>query len=192
MTIEVTTPAAARALSLLEVKTFLNLTGNDHDAMLETLIGMATEWAEKTTSRVLLPKTVKQYWDQWPACVTWELGLTPVATVSSVQYLDEDGATQTWSATNYTADTKSTPARIFPTDSADYPALGNYPNAVIVTYTAGYATPADVPDSIKSAMLQKIAFVYEQREDIPIGGVGSGYRVRSADALIFQHQVTLI
>lgn len=191
MTIEVTTAPAAEPLNVEEVKTFLNLTSNDHDAMLEMLIRSAREWAEKTTGRRLLSQTVKQYWDQWPTC-EWTLGATPCTSVTSIQYIDENGATQTWATTNYTADTKSLIPRIFPTEDVDYPALGQYPNAVICTYVAGYSTPANVPADAKAAMLQKIAFLYENREDIPIGGVGQGYRVRSADALLFNSRVHLV
>ena len=41
-------------------------------------------------------------------------------------------------------------------------------------------------------MLQKIAFLYENREDMPINGVGGSYRVRSADALLFNNRLNLL
>lgn len=191
MTIEVTTQPAAEPLDLEEVKTFLNLTSNDHDAMLGTFITAARLWAENTTGRRLLTQTVKQYWDAWPE-LPWTLGATPVASVTSIQYIDENGATKTWASSYYTADTKSVPGRIYPTDTVDYPTLGTYPNAVICTYVVGYTSTANVPADAKTAMLQKIAFLYENREDIPIGGVGAGYRLRSADAMIFNNRVHLI
>lgn len=191
MAIEVTTKPAAEPLSVDEVKTFLNLTSNDYDAMLGTLITAAREWAEKTTGKRLLTQTLKQYWDTWPA-LPWTLDAYPVTSVTSIQYIDEDGVTQTWGAGNYTADTKSLPPRIFPTEDVDYPDLGQYPNAVICTFVAGYSSTTDVPADAKAAMLQKIAFLFENREDIPIGGVGSGYRVRSADALLFNNRTHLV
>lgn len=190
MTVEVTTQPTAEPLTLDEVKTFLNLTSNDHDAMLEMFIQMARVQEEKRQGRALLTQTIKQYWDEWPT--PWTLGITPAASVTSIQYIDENGATQTWNASNYTADLKSTIPRIIPTQTASYPALGQYPNAVICTYTAGYISPDNVPADTRAAMLQRIAFLYEQREDIPIGGVGAGYRIRSADALSFQNRVNLI
>lgn len=191
MTYTITTGPAAEPLNVDEVKQFLNLTSNEDNGLLELFIASAREWAEATTGRALLSKTIVQYWDEWPSG-PWYLGISPASSVTSIQYKDENGATQTWSAANYTADTVSVPPRIFPTEDVDYPALGQYPNAVWVTYVAGYATPAAVPADAKAAMLQKIAFLYENREDIPIGGVGAGYRVRSADALIFQNRIHLI
>lgn len=191
MTLEVTTQPTAEPLSVQEVKTFLNVTTNDHDAMLEMFITSARLWAEKTTGRALLTQTMKQYWDEWPV-QPWTLGASPAASVTSIQYIDENGATQTWASTNYTADVKSTIPRIYPTEDADYPALGQYPNAVVCTFVSGYTSPANVPADAKAAMLQKIAFLYENREDIPIGGVGAAYRVRSADSLLFNNRVNLV
>lgn len=191
MTWEVTTAATAEPLTVDEVKAFLNLTSNEDNGLLETFIQSAREWAEKTTGRVLLSQTVKQYWDKWPPG-PWCLGLGPVSAVTSISYKDENGATQTWAAANYTVDAVSIPARIYPTEDVEYPDLGQYPNAVWVTFAVGYANPAAVPADAKTAMLQKIAFLYENREDIPINGVGAGYRVRSADNLIFNNRVNLI
>lgn len=195
MTYEITAQPTAEPLTLDEVKTFLNLTSNDHDAMLDLFIRMAREWAEKTTGRAMLSQTIKQYWDEWPTGIfgeTWELGIAPVTSVTSIQYLDSAGATQTWATTNYTADVKSRPARIVPTDAVEYPELDDAPNAVIVTYVAGVSSVASVPATARAAMMQKIAFLYENREDIKINGVGSGYMVRSADALIFNERIHLI
>lgn len=196
---EVTTQPTAEPLDIDEVKTFLNLTSNDHDAMLGMFIKMAREWVQHTTGQALLSQTIKQYLDKWPTeCgsplrrLEWPLQLWPVSSVTSIQYIDTNGATQTWATTNYTADTKSIPARIVVTDSVTYPDLDEVPNAVIMTYVAGYSTTANVPATIKAAMLQKIAFLYENREDIPINGVGDSYRVRSADALMFNNRLHLV
>ena len=195
MTYEITAQPTAEPLTLDEVKTFLKLTSNDHDAMLDLFIRMAREWAEKTTGRAMLSQTIKEYWDEWPTGIfgeTWELGIAPVTSVTSIQYLDSAGATQTWATTNYTADVKSRPARIVPTDAVEYPELDDAPNAVIVTYVAGVSSVSSVPATARAAMMQKIAFLYENREDIKINGVGSGYMVRSADALIFNERIHLI
>lgn len=195
MTYEITAQPTAEPLTVQEVKTFLNLTSNDHDALLELLIQAAREWSEQTTGRRLLSQTINQYWDEWPTATiggTWELGFAPVSSVTSIQYLDTNGATQTWATTNYTADVKGKPARIVPTDAVDYPDLDDAPNAVIVTYVAGASAVSSVPARTRAAMLQKIAFWYENREDIKVNGTGAGHMVRSADALLFNERLYLI
>lgn len=189
MTYEITAQPAAEPLSTEEVRQFLNLTTTDDDAMLGVFIQAAREWAEKTTGRAVISTVITQYWDQWPT--NWTLGISPVSGVTEIKYKDTDGVTQTWATSNYTADTVSIPARIWPTDSVEYPELGNYPNAVWVKYTAGVAAPAEVPADMKAAMLQKIAFLYENREDIPINEAGN-YRIRSADNLNFNNRLHLI
>lgn len=191
MTYEVTAQPSAEPLNLTEVKTFLNLTSNDYDDLLEMFITATREWAEKTTGRAMLSQMVKEYWDEWPT-EDWVLGLNPVSSVTSIEYVDTDGATQTWAAANYTADTKSKIARIVATDTVSYPSLDTVPNAVIATYLAGVSTVANVPNTVKVAMLQKIAFLFENREDIRVNGVGPGYMVRSADALLFNERLYLV
>jgi uncharacterized phiE125 gp8 family phage protein len=196
MTVEITTQPATEPLTVQEVKDFLKVDGNDDDALIEVLIKAAREWAEATTGRSWLSQTAKEYWDKWPLSTVppygeWRLGKTPVSSVTSIQYIDENGVTQTWAAANYTADTKSVPARIFPTEDVDYPDLGQYPNAVICTYVVGAAAPASVPATVKVGMLNKIAFWYENREDIPVNESGN-HKVRSADAVLFQHRTTLL
>jgi phage conserved hypothetical protein, phiE125 gp8 family len=123
MVIETTAQPTAEPLTIDEVKQFLNLTSNDDNGMLETFISAARRWAEQTTGLRLLSQTVKQYWDEWPTG-PWCLGLSPASSVTSIKYLDENGSEQTWSTANYTADTVSQPARIFPTEDVDYPELG--------------------------------------------------------------------
>lgn len=196
---EVITGPAAEPLTTSEVRNFLNLTSTDDDDMLTLLIQTAREWAQQTAGRVFLSQTIKEYWDRWPTeCLDgpmlsgWTLSVAPATSVTSIQYIDTAGATQTWATTNYTVDAKSVPARIVPTDAVQYPSLSNVPNAVFATYVAGYATVAAVPPTARAAMLQKIAFLYENREDMPINGVGDKYRVRAADALLFNNRLHLV
>jgi uncharacterized phiE125 gp8 family phage protein len=189
MAYEITAQPVAEPLSTEEVRQFLNLTSTDDDAMLGTFIQSAREWAEKTTGRAVISQAISQYWDTWPT--GWTLGICPATEVTNIKYKDTNGDTQTWATSNYTADIVSIPARIWPTDNVEYPDLGNYPNAVWVEYLAGAAAPADVPADMKAGMLQKIAFLYENREDIPINESGN-YRVRSADNLNFNNRIHLI
>lgn len=196
---EVTTLPAAEPLTTTDARAFLNLTSNDDDDLLGLLIQSAREWVQKTTGRALLTQTIKEYWDWWPpefgidaALPGWTLSVSPASSVTSIQYVDTNGATQTWATSNYTVDVKSAIARIVPTDAVQYPALANVPNAVIATYVAGYSTVANVPATARTAMLQKIAYWYENREDIPVNGVGGKYRVRAADSLLFNERLYLV
>lgn len=205
MTYEITTQPTSEPITLEEARTFLKLTSNTEDAIVAICIKQAREWAEKVTGRALLSQTVAQYWDYWPVqCPilgvrkflqqhmdVFLLALSPVQSVTNIQYKDDNGAWQTLAASNYATDLVSEPARIMYTESADLPTLGALPNAVKVTYVAGYSATANVPAQIKAAMLQQIAFLYENREDIPINE-SNNYRVRSADNLLFQRRINLV
>ena len=67
----------------------------------------------------------------------------PVTSVSQIQYYDGDNVLQTLSTSNYIVDTKSKPGRIYVSDLE-----GTYtrPNAVEVTFVAGYADIDAVPE----------------------------------------------
>jgi len=68
------------------------------------------------------------------------------------------------------------------TDAA-WPATATRPDAVTVTFSAGYATAADVPAAIKQAMLLMVGFWYETREDATIGAAVHAIPL-SADRLL--------
>lgn len=74
------------------------------------------------------------------------------------------GGTQTQFGA-YIIDTNSEPARVFPGPAGNYwPPVLYMPNAVQLHFTAGYGNTADkVPGAIKSAIMQQVADLYENR-----------------------------
>jgi hypothetical protein len=93
----------------------------------------------------------------------------PLVSVTSIQYVDPDGVTQTWSNTLYTVDTPTgdyaEPGRIFPVYGQVYPVTRSQPAAVTIRLVAGYGeTAAAVPSMIRSAMKLLIGIWYENRE----------------------------
>jgi hypothetical protein len=91
------------------------------------------------------------------------------------------GSYTVWSSSNYTTDLVSEPCRIVKKSTVTWPTVDVLtPNAVKVIYVAGATAATGIPKTIMQAMLQKLAYQYENREDIP-GGASN--RQRSADAL---------
>jgi uncharacterized phiE125 gp8 family phage protein len=86
--------------------------------------------------------------------------------VASVAYTDTDGASQTLvDGTDYATDLTSEPGRIEPYYGTTWPSTQDVMDAVIVTYTVGYGLAAnDVPIAIRNAMLNIIAWWFEQRD----------------------------
>jgi len=178
---EITTDPAAEPVSLDEAKTQLRVDGADEDEHITRLISVARRKVEQETGRVLISQTVKCYWDKWPTGYGYSLFLPlyPAASVTSVQYIDEDGASQTWASSNYTADLVGMDPRIVPKPDVDIPGLGDYPNAITVTYVAGQSTTGAVPAELKHAILTTLTLLYERREDMKLNDNVPGVRTTS-------------
>lgn len=159
-------------------------TRRDHvthdDRYLEDIcIPAARDRGEKETERQFITATWELTLDRFPACRYIELPKPPLQSVTSVQYVDEDGATQTLSTSLYTVDSPQGPAcargRILLKYDEEWPSTRCQENAVTIRFVAGYGDdPVDVPARIKMAMLLDIGSLYEIREDYIIG---QGYTV---------------
>lgn len=97
----------------------------------------------------------------------------PLASVTSVTYVDGSGTTQTLASNQYQVDTRRTPGRISPAYGVSWPDTRWQPNAVIVRYVAGYASAAAVPDDLKQVLLLACGMLYENREEVIEGAVNA-------------------
>lgn len=172
-----TADAATEPVTLVEAKAHLRVTGIDDDTLIGTLITTARQFVENFTNRALITQTWEWRLDRF---YPWTLivPMAPLASVTSIQYVDGNGDTQTLALTEYTVDAKSDPARITPAYGKSWPATRYHINAVTITFTAGYGTASAVPSPIKQALLLVLAEMYERREaaiagapiiEIPLG-----------------------
>lgn len=171
MSLTVSTAPTWEPIGLDEAKHFARVDLPDDDALISGLIQAARIKAETCTG-LTIPATTYAWRLERFEC---ELILPkpPVSSVSSITYLDADGTSQTLSASLYQTDVYSQPARIKPAYGQTWPTTryGVY-NAVTVTYVAGYASRAAVPDSLKLAMLELVSHWYQHRDaeqDVPPG-----------------------
>lgn len=148
-------------VTLTEAKRQLALadSANQWDATLRSLITQAREQFEYDTSFVCCTSTWAEKLDEWPECQFLILQRRPVASVSSITYLDTSGASQTWSSSNYTLDNNRTIPTIFLTYDATFPALRTIENAVTITYVAGKAL-ADISQQVKFAVLANVTHAF--------------------------------
>jgi len=138
------------------------------------MLTSARQWVENYLRRQLVTATWKAYLDGFPAEIQINDKL-PIATISSIAYVDDDGDSQTLSSSLYQSDlvSEGKPARIMPAYGQTWPAVrsGVY-NAVTVTFTAGYgATRESVPLGIRHAILMLAADWYNNREDVVVGAI---------------------
>lgn len=170
------TAPTVEPVTLAEVKLHLRVDGVDEDALITALITAAREQAESITRRALNTQTWRLTLDRFPAII--ELPRPHLQSVDSVQYVDTDGVLQTLAADAYQVAGTSEPARILPAYGQSWPATRSQPEAVSITYTAGFgAAGADVPASIRQWILLYIGALYENREAFRaaerVGGVAS-------------------
>ena len=162
----------AEPVTLAEAKMHLRVDDDStsEDALILALIRAAREWVEDYCRRSLVSRTITLRMDCFPGEILLPRG--PVSSVTSVQYVDADGATQTVSASNYQTDLYSVVARILPVLGVVWPQVKNGAvNSVIVTYVAGYATATELPRSIKAAILLIVGHLFEHREQVNQGGM---------------------
>jgi uncharacterized phiE125 gp8 family phage protein len=174
LTLRRTVPPTVEPVSLLAVKQHLRIETDDADPWLADYITAARDEVETYLQRQLLPATLVLYLDAWPAgrCPI-RLPRPPATAVTAIEYVDTGGTLQTLAASVYQVDVISEPARIVLQDGETWPTLATARlNAIAITYTAGWATPSQVPSSIRQAVLLLVGDLYEHREarlDIGMG-----------------------
>ena len=148
---------AIEPISLEQLKDRIRIGSTcDFDAELSAVLTTARKQVEADTYRRLINQTVAGYLDGFLNVREIELRLAPVQSITSITYIDQDSASQTLATTVYGTDLTSTPARIILKTSQNWlDTEPNTPNAVTVTFVAGYGTTAaSVPAQAKLAIVE--------------------------------------
>lgn len=167
--LSVATDPAVEPVTLAEAKAHLRVDISDDDDYIEALIVAARNYAEKYLDRALVAQQLTMRMDSFP--YEFELPRPPMAssgtlTSTTITYTLEAATptTTTLSASTYRVDRSDTPGRIRTIYGGTWPSHLADPNAVSVTWWAGYgASGSSVPQAIKSAMLMIVAHLYERR-----------------------------
>lgn len=152
----------AEPISLPEAKLQLRVTDNREDNLITGNIVSAREWVEKETGQILTRREVTERISAFATSITllaWPIAADQPVTLS---YYDRDGAEQT--ITGAAIRSTMRPARLKPAVGLRWPAATTVDGAIAVTFTAGYAEVADVPQSLKQAMQIMITAFYEARD----------------------------
>jgi len=158
-----TIDATVEPVSTAEAKANMRYTLSVEDAVIDGKIKTAREMAEAELHRSLLPQTWELTMDKFPESI--QLYYPPIIGVSTLKYREATaGVWTTLNPSSYTVDIKSEPGWIVPAYGYDWPDIYDTINAVEVTYTAGYATPAAVPAKIKEWILLYVGHLFENRE----------------------------
>lgn len=173
--VSVVTAPAFEPVTLTQAKAHLRVDSNDENDLIELLIAAATKDVEAFLRRSLVERTLRLTLDRFPcsSLEPIELPQPPALSVTSIQYVDTAGTTQTWSSAQYQVDIRSEPARILPAYGYYYPSTRNQLAAVTIIWQAGYATLSPESDSIEQhfqqAILLTVADLFQNRESAAIG-----------------------
>lgn len=178
MALRLITAPAVEPISLAEAKAHLRVDHTDEDAMIATYIHAATSFVDGENGflgRALVTQTWELVVDAFPTNEI-KIPLPPLQEIVSVIYDDSVGDAQTFADTSYYVDDVSEPGWVIPVTSG-WPSTIDAINAVRIRFIAGYPpgtdSPVDlaanVPGSIKAALLLHVGALYAHRETVVVG-----------------------
>lgn len=162
-------------VSLVEAKAHLRVDYdlNDDDPLIAGLIVAARQWCEQYTRRAFITQewraTFDKFGDKMP------LAWPTVQSVTDIKYRANDGTVSDGGSPPlsaldvmvYVTSADDVSARVMLRDGAAWAGTAIHPDAVEVTYEAGYGdTPDDVPMAIRQAILLLVGTWYEFRESV--------------------------
>jgi len=164
MSLKLVSRVADLAVDLEDIKAHLRVDDTTEDALIESMVIAATESAEQIIGKAISTQTWELVLDSFPDGI--ELTRVPVASVTSIKYIDTNGVEQTLSPTAYrlraTDDYGS--ALIVPAYNTQWPETQNDVDTVSVMFVAGYANTDAVPEPIKAWIKLHVGAMYENRE----------------------------
>lgn len=181
-TLSLVTAPTLEPVTLAEAQEHCRVDSRSEDAFLTRAIQTAREHVESETNRALITQTWDWTLDAFPRATCIEVPRPNLLSVTSISYVDTDGATQTWSSSEYRVATpagpKAQPGRIELGYQQTYPATRSIIGAVTIRYVAGYhATAAtavtNCPASLKSAILLLVGEMYERRTEVIVGTIST-------------------
>jgi len=195
MAIRLITAPAAEPVTLAEAKAHLRVDHSDEDTVIGAMISAARVYCEQWTARAFVTQTWELVLDEFPTNEI-EIPKPPLQTIDSIKYDDGDGIEQLLAASEYETDPVSQPGWVVPITSG-WPTVYEGINAVRIRFTAGYDpgtdSPVDlaanVPPSLKAAMLLYIGQLYSVREDVVVGFTVAPVGV--VELLLRQYRVAL-
>ena len=168
MGLAVYTAPAVEPITLDEIKAHCRVTHADDDVYLIGLVAACREYAETLTRRSFVSTTWRLTLDDWPSVREGNFGSTldaiilprsPVASVTSITYIDMAEATQTLATSVYELSNTTEPATIRLKYGQSWPSVLGHPECITITFVAGYGAYDEVPEIAKAATARRVRVV---------------------------------
>jgi len=153
------------AVSVTNVKAHLHIDTTDSDDVLTAYILAATSFVEESTRRRFLDTTETR--TQSKFINEQRMRYSPLSSITSITYYDTDDAQQTLSTDVYGVVTGDA-GHIYLKNNQSWPSLYNRPDAVTITFVAGYGAASAVPPWAAQAIKMLVGHWYENREAVTV------------------------
>lgn len=157
-TIQRTSSQSHLGVSLAEAKAHLRIGGTAKDDLITLLIESATEQLERDIARACLVATWKQSMSGFPSCdQPIQIMQSPVVAVTSVEYIDSEGATQTLDVADWSFSSARN-SLYYEGSDGTWPSTSTETKSdkVFITFTAGLDDEGCVPRLMKQAILLEV------------------------------------
>lgn len=164
--VTVITKPTTEALTTALAKSRLRVDTSDDDTLIDSFVAGATAAIDGPDGIgfALMTQTWRKAYDAFPAVI--ELPGAPVKSVTSLKYIDADGAEQTLDPSAYRVDLNVDPVRITPVYGTSWPTTRDITSAVWVDYVLGEDSASDVPADLIDALALLVGHRYENREAV--------------------------
>lgn len=184
--VKVISQPSVEPISLSDMKLHLKVDGeanspdsNPDDDLIERQIKAARVWCINYLGYAIVQQQFRLYLDEFPdaSVDTIDLPFSKLLSIESVTYIDTNSAQQTWSSSEYSADTASEQGRLMKDPDYAWPDTRVQRQAVQITYNAGYApsdsSPQDYRENIDESIIAAIKLIvgdlYDIRQDTITG-----------------------
>jgi len=164
MGLTLTTAPAVEPVTLAEAKRHMRIEHSDDDTDITAWIVAARNWCETNANRQYITASWTLTFDgSFPDVI--ELPRPPAQSVTSIKYIDTDGALQPLSIAVYQVSVTGVCGLIKPAYDQSWPSVREQYNCIQVLFKAGYGDAASaVPETAKVAIKMLVAHLYENRE----------------------------
>lgn len=164
------TSATTTPISLAEAKAHCVVEHSDDDTLITGMISAATEFVEWWTRRSLVQTQKRIYLGQWSDRIFLPFG--PVQSITKIQYIDTDGATQTVNTSPVTYELDPTEPFVLRAYGSTWPAARAWPNSIWIDYWVGYTDDtvspvldtSSIPERMKMPIYYLVSEMYKNRE----------------------------
>ena len=156
-------------VTLADTKAYLRVAHSDDDAVITALIASARAHVEAQTRRALITQTWRLIRDDWPPDGRVAVAPVPLRSVVAARVYDAGGTAHAIDPAVFVADKGAAPAVLaFAAGTLTEP--GRLAGGIEIDVEVGYGSaPANVPETLRQALMLLVAHWYENRGLIAVG-----------------------